>query len=135
MQAPEPVPYERTFDALYGLEIIEATGESASARVRIDDRHRQLLGLVHGGVYAAIAESLTSIATWVGVGDEDSVTMGMSNHTTFLRPATGGTISARATPRHKGRTTWIWDIEFVDDEERVVAISRMTIAVRPRADR
>jgi uncharacterized protein (TIGR00369 family) len=55
----------------------------------------------------------------------------MSNHSTFLRPIGQGTIHAVARRRHRGRTTWVWDVELTDDEERLCAVSRVTIAVRP----
>jgi 1,4-dihydroxy-2-naphthoyl-CoA hydrolase len=57
--------------------------------------------------------------------------MGMSNNTSFLRPMTGGTVHAHATRIHRGRTTWMWDVSFSDDDGRVCALTRMTIAVRP----
>jgi uncharacterized protein (TIGR00369 family) len=55
----------------------------------------------------------------------------MSNHTSFLRPITQGTIHAQATRLHRGRTTWLWDVRFTDDQERLCALTRMTMAVRP----
>ena len=58
--------------------------------------------------------------------------MGQANDTTFLRPTSEGHITANARTRHRGRTTWVWDVEMSDDEGRVCALSRMTIAVRPR---
>ena len=59
------------------------------------------------------------------------IAVGMSNNTTFLRPVLEGTVEAEATRRHRGRTTWIWDVEFTDGEGRVCALSRVTLAVRP----
>jgi uncharacterized protein (TIGR00369 family) len=59
--------------------------------------------------------------------------MGMSNNTSFLRPAKEGTLHALARRRHRGRTTWVWDVDIVDDEDRLCATSRVTIAVRPAA--
>ena len=59
------------------------------------------------------------------------VAIGQANDTAFLRPITDGYVNARATPRHRGRTTWVWDVEVTDDEGRPCALSRMTIAVRP----
>ena len=57
--------------------------------------------------------------------------MGQSNHTSFLRPVTEGTVHAEGTPIHRGRTTWVWDVDFTDDEGRLCAASRVTMAVRP----
>jgi uncharacterized protein (TIGR00369 family) len=60
------------------------------------------------------------------------VAMGQANDTSFLRPIRDGHVNAAATPRHRGRTTWVWDVEITDDDGRVCALARMTIAVRPR---
>src|SRR3954453_3368483 len=118
------------FDALYGLEILERSDEEVRARVVVRDHHKQPLGLVHGGVYAAIAESITSVATFYGVRDDGRIAQGMSNQTSFLRPIFGGTIHAVGRRRHRGRTTWLWEVDITDDDGRLCALVRMTIAVR-----
>jgi uncharacterized protein (TIGR00369 family) len=134
MALPEPaIPFESTFDALYGLEVLEVTDELARGRVAVRDAVKQPMGVVHGGVYATIAESLASLATISAVFERGEVAMGMANQTSFLRPISEGTIHAEARRRQAGRTTWIWDVEITDDHGRVCALSRMTIAVRPRA--
>jgi uncharacterized protein (TIGR00369 family) len=117
---------EGTLDAVLGFETVELGDELARARAKVGDQHKQPFGLVHGGVYAAMAESMSSVGTAVGVGGPSA---GMSNFTNFLKPVTEGTIHAVARPRHRGRTTWVWDTEFTDDAGRVCAISRVTIAV------
>ncbi len=129
------IPYEETFDALYGLEILEHTTEEVRAQVVVRDALKQPMGVVHGGLYAAIAESLASMGTAAAVKSEGGLAMGLSNNTSFLRPITQGTVHARATTLHRGRTTWIWDVEIRDDAGRLCATTRMTIAVRQAADR
>jgi len=119
------------FDALIGLEILEQGDELVLARLPVRDALKQPLGLVHGGVLASIAETLASVGTAVAVLPEGNAAMGMSNQTSFLRPIAEGTLHARAQRRHRGRTTWIWDVEITDDDGRLCALSRMTIAVRP----
>ena len=57
--------------------------------------------------------------------------MGLSNQTSFLRPVTEGTINAVARARHRGRTTWVWEVELTDDDGRLCALTRVTVAVRP----
>jgi uncharacterized protein (TIGR00369 family) len=130
--APE-LPFSSTggYDDLYGLEILEVGEELAVGRVVVRPELLQPFGLVHGGVFASVAESLASIATAAAVIPAGSAAMGMSNSTSFLRPITKGTIHGRAIRRHRGRTTWMWDVEISDDEGRLCAVSRMTIAVRP----
>ena len=90
---------------------------------------------MHGGVYASIAESMTSLATALAVMGDGNTAMGLSNNTSFLRPITEGVVHAHATRLHRGRTTWVWDVRFTDDAGRTCAVTRMTIAVRPRARR
>ena len=119
------------FDGHYGLELEEASEELVRGSVIVRNQHKQPTGVVHGGVYASIAEALASVGTNVGVLGDGNVGLGMSNHSSFLRPVARGTIHAEARVRHRGRTTWIWDVEITDDSGRVCALSRMTIAVRP----
>ena len=119
------------FDALVGLRVVHADEEQVRARVEVRDELLQPAGLVHGGVYASIAESICSAATWRAVHGDGSTAQGMSNHASFLRPIVAGTIHAHARRRHRGRTTWIWEVDITDDEGRLCTIVRMTVAVRP----
>jgi 1,4-dihydroxy-2-naphthoyl-CoA hydrolase len=118
------------FDRLYGLEFVECSEERVRARVAVRDELKQPAGLVHGGVYATLAESITSIMTGLTVLAQGEVAMGQSNSTSFLRPVTEGHVNAEATVQHRGRTTWVWDVRFSDDAGRLCALTRMTIAVR-----
>jgi uncharacterized protein (TIGR00369 family) len=118
-------------DRLLGVEYTEMTPERACADVTVRDEIKQPAGLVHGGVYAAIAESLASLGTAMGVMPEGNFAMGLSNQTSFLRPVMDGTIHAEAVRKHRGRTTWVWEVEIRDDEQRLCVLSRVTIAVRP----
>ena len=128
---PIVVEVERTLDGVLGFKLLEVGDELARGRVAVDDRVRQPFGLVHGGVYASLAESIASIATFRAVHGDGMVAMGSSNSTTFLRPITAGTVHAEARRRHRGRSAWIWDVDFRDDDGRLCATSRLTIAVRP----
>jgi 1,4-dihydroxy-2-naphthoyl-CoA hydrolase len=127
------VPFEGWpvgFDRLYGLELLDVSDAEVRAQVKVRDELLQPAGLVHGGVFASIAESITSIATWLAVHEDGRTVQGMSNQTSFLRPITAGTVHAVAQRRHKGRTTWVWEVDVTDDEGRLCALVRMTIAVR-----
>jgi uncharacterized protein (TIGR00369 family) len=119
------------FDSLYGLEVLEVQDDLVTGCVRVRDELLQPFGLVHGGVLASLAETLASLGTAIVVLEEGNAAMGLSNNTSFLRPIVAGTIHGRAIRRHRGRTTWIWDVEMSDDDGRLCALTRMTIAVRP----
>jgi uncharacterized protein (TIGR00369 family) len=118
------------FDRHYGLELLELSEEIVRARVSVREELKQPAGLVHGGVYASMAEAMASIATGFTVLKQGCTAMGLSNNTSFLRPVTAGTVHAHATRLHRGRTTWVWDVRFSDDDGRLCAVTRMTIAVR-----
>ena len=129
-----PTPQTTSLDETLGMEGYEREGEElARGRMAVADPIRQPFGIVHGGAMAALAESVTSRATFEAVGPEN-IAMGMSNETKFLRPVSDGHIEAVARARHRGRTTWIWDVELFDAEGRLCALCRMTIAVRPMPD-
>jgi uncharacterized protein (TIGR00369 family) len=130
MESEFVFPSPGGFDALYGLELLERQDDLVVGQVAVRDELRQPFGLLHGGVLASIAETLASLGTAFVVMPEGNGAMGLSNHTSFLRPITEGTIHARAIRRHRGRTTWVWDVEFTDDAGRLCALTRMTIAVR-----
>jgi uncharacterized protein (TIGR00369 family) len=118
------------FDRLYGLELLDVAVGEVRAQVTVREELKQPAGLLHGGVFASIAESMTSLATAMAVLERGETAMGLSNSTSFLRPVTEGTVHAAASALHRGRTTWVWDVRFSDDAGRVCAVTRMTIAVR-----
>jgi 1,4-dihydroxy-2-naphthoyl-CoA hydrolase len=114
-----------------GFELLEIEPQIARGRFPVEDRVRQPFGIVHGGAYAALAETLASAATYRAVMDDGLAAMGQSNYTSFLRPVSTGFVHAEARPRHRGRTSWVWEVEFSDDEGRLCALTRVTMAVRP----
>jgi 1,4-dihydroxy-2-naphthoyl-CoA hydrolase len=123
-----------TLDDLLGFEFLESSAEGCRARFAVEDRVRQPFGLVHGGAYAALAETMVSLATYAAVSQNGDFAVGQSNYTDFLRPVAEGSILAEGRPRHRGRTSWVWDVDFTDDEGRLCAISRVRVAVRPMPD-
>jgi 1,4-dihydroxy-2-naphthoyl-CoA hydrolase len=101
---------------LLGIHLIEATEDEVRASVPVTDSLCQPLGLVHGGVYATLADALTATKGRT-----------VSNQTSFLRPITKGTIHATARRRHNGRTTAVWEVDITDDEGRLCALVRTTV--------
>jgi 1,4-dihydroxy-2-naphthoyl-CoA hydrolase len=133
MNSPVPTyPVPGTLDDVLGFELVDLSDGQVHARFAVAKQVTQPYGLVHGGAYAALAESMVSIATHTAVEAEGSFAVGQSNSTTFLRPVTAGSVHAEGVALHRGRTTWIWDVRFTDDDDRLCAISRLTMAVRPQ---
>ena len=121
-------------EGLLGIEYLDPEGDAVRARLPVSDDVRQPYGIVHGGTYSALAESVSSRATHEAVEDGGMVAVGQSIEVTFLRPIAEGHLNATARPRHRGRTTWVWDVDVADDEGRPCALARMTVAVRPAHD-
>jgi 1,4-dihydroxy-2-naphthoyl-CoA hydrolase len=130
MSSPASLDEAVGFDRLCGIQIVASSPEEVHLRVEVTEDHKQPFGLVHGGLYATMAETAASIGTFLGVKDEGKAAMGLSNQTSFLRPVFGGTVDAVARRRHKGRTTWLWEVDVTDADGRLCAVVRMTIAVR-----
>ncbi len=117
---------------LLGIEHLDPGDSDALARVEVTDRIRQPFGLVHGGVYSLLAETITSRATGAAVYADGMVPLGQSNSATFLRPISDGHVTATGRVAHRGRTTWVWDVDCTDDDGRLAAVVRCVVAVRPR---
>ena len=117
------------FDRHFGLEIVSTGEDQVQASVPVGDEIRQPVGLVHGGFYAALAESMTVAATRAALPG-DKVVRAHSAQTSFLRPIVDGTVHASARARHRGRTTWVWEVEITDDAGRLCSLVRTTLAVR-----
>lgn len=125
-----PHRVEQGFDGLYGLVFDEMGPEHVRAHVDLDERHLQPAGLVHGGLIAAVAESVTSTTTYFAVVGDGLTAQGLSNQTSFLRPVLGDVLRAEGRVRHRGRTTWVWEVDITDSEDRVCALVRITVAIR-----
>jgi 1,4-dihydroxy-2-naphthoyl-CoA hydrolase len=132
---PEPpvslLPPEKTLDGVLGIEVTDADPKVAHGRMPVSDANRQPYGIVHGGAYAALAETVVSLTTAMAVYNDGMIAVGQSNHTSFLRPISEGTVHAEARCRHRGRTSWVWEVDCTDDEGRLCAVVRVTMAVRP----
>jgi 1,4-dihydroxy-2-naphthoyl-CoA hydrolase len=127
---PLLIPLERTLDGTLGVEVIEVTDDVIRGRLPVEDRVRQAYGIVHGGAMSAIAESLTSLGTARGVFADGKIAMGQEINASFMRPISEGHVNALARVRRRGRTAWNWDVEITDDNGRLCALLRATIAVR-----
>jgi 1,4-dihydroxy-2-naphthoyl-CoA hydrolase len=128
--APKLPPGRDGLGEMLGIEHLEGAEGVARARVAVSERVLQPYGLVHGGAYSVLAETVCSKATAEAVIGEGRIAMGQSNNATFLRPISEGHLNATATVRHRGRTSWVWEVEIVDDAGRLCALVRVTVAVR-----
>lgn len=115
------------FGGVVGMKYLEVTPDKVLVEVPVGPHLHQPHGIVHGGVYCAIAETVASVAGSVWVGGEGRV-VGVNNSTDFLRAVTEGTLTATGTPVHRGRSQQLWRVEIADDDERVVAVGQVRLA-------
>jgi uncharacterized protein (TIGR00369 family) len=129
---PDPViPLERSFEGWLGLEWLGLDRESAHVRFEVRENLKQPLGLLHGGIFSAVAETVASVATVNAVWEDGYIGSGLSNYASFLRPVTGGTLDVIAKLRGHDDREWTWGHEFRDEQGRLCALVDVTIAVRP----
>jgi len=129
---PSPlIPLERSFEGWLGIEWLALDRESAHVRFEVRENLKQPLGLLHGGIYSAVAETVASVATVNAVWEDGYVGSGLSNYASFLRPVTGGTLDVVARLRGHDDREWTWTHEFRDEQGKLCALVDVTIAVRP----
>ena len=125
------LPLDRTFESYLRLEWLELTPISAHVRFEARDELKQPLGLLHGGIYSAVAETVASVATVHEVWNDGMIGSGLSNSANFLRPITGGVVDVTARLRHGDEREWLWSHDFRDEQGRLCALVDVVIAVRP----
>ncbi len=110
------------FDRVLGLNYLEMTPDGGRAQLEITEKLLQPWGIVHGGVYCSVIESMASVSGHVWLSEHGGGTVvGVNNNTDFLRAIGSGTVTATSTPIHRGRRQQLWLITITDDSERVVA--------------
>jgi uncharacterized protein (TIGR00369 family) len=121
------------FDDEIGLTYLEVTPEGAKAQLLITDKHLQPHGIVHGGVYSSIVESVASVsaATWLQSSGGGDKVVGVNNNTDFLRAITAGMVTATAYPIHRGRRQQLWLIEINDTNDKLVARGQVRLQNLP----
>ncbi len=130
MQPPDtviPPNFTAPFDEELGLQFTELSPDGARAQLEVKPKLLQPMGLVHGGVYCSMIESMASVAafTWLNSGDgkggNGGNVVGVNNNTDFLRSIGSGMVYGRAEPIHRGRRQQLWLVTITDDGDRVVA--------------
>jgi 1,4-dihydroxy-2-naphthoyl-CoA hydrolase len=113
-----------------GIEFTEAGEGYLIARMPVDGRTHQPFGILHGGASVVLAESLGSVASWMLLDDPTRQrAVGLEVNANHLRAVRAGWVYGRCTPIHTGRTTHVWDIRITDEQEKLVCISRLTVAI------
>ena len=118
-----------TLAGALGIEIVELGADRVVATMPVDDRTRQPYGLLHGGASIALAETVASLGAAGRVDRERYAVVGQEINGNHIRAVKSGIVRAIGVPVHVGRTSQVWSIEIRDEAERLVCISRCTLAV------
>lgn len=123
------------FDSRIGLNFIDVTPEGGRAQLTITDELLQPWGIVHGGVYCSVVESLASVSAhiWLTSQGIGGTVVGVNNNTDFLRAISAGTVTAVSTPIHRGRRQQLWLITITDEQDRTVARGQVRLQNLPDA--
>lgn len=114
------------------IEFTEITSNSLTAKMPVNHKTKQPYGILHGGASVALAETVGSIAGNLLVNDSGKMCVGLEINANHLRPASDGYVYAVATPLHLGSKTHVWDIKISNDDNKLVCVSRLTLAVIPK---
>jgi 1,4-dihydroxy-2-naphthoyl-CoA hydrolase len=120
-----------SMQAILGIEVVAVGDDWLAGRMPVDVRTHQPWGRLHGGASLALAETLGSLAAAHTVDLERFIAVGMEINANHIRPAHTGWVTGIARPESIGRTTQIWSIRITDENEKLVCISRFTVAVIP----
>jgi 1,4-dihydroxy-2-naphthoyl-CoA hydrolase len=115
------------WNAAMGLRFTGASLDEVTAELDVDERHHQPYGIVHGGVYAGVIETLCSAGAALFASQNQQSVVGLENHTSFLRAVRGGRLRIRATPLQRGRRAQVWEGAVYDDNDRLVASGRVRL--------
>ncbi|HEY8176377.1 MAG TPA: hotdog fold thioesterase, partial [Gemmatimonadaceae bacterium] len=122
----------RNLNDVLGIEVRELTPERVVATMPVDDRTRQPFGILHGGASVALAETIASLGGAMNVDIERFSVVGVEINANHIRAKRDGIVTGTGTPIHVGRSTQVWEVCIVDEEQRTVCVSRCTLAVVPK---
>lgn len=123
---------QNTMSDFLGIEFIELGDDFIKARMPVNERTRQPIGIMHGGASCVLAETIGSIAANYCVDLQHFYCVGLDINTNHIRSIREGYVLAIAKPFHLGRSTQVWSIEITNEEEQLISVNRLTMAVLPR---
>lgn len=118
-----------TMGEYLGMEWVAIGPDFLSIRMPVDQRTHQPYGILHGGASCALAETVGSVASYFVINPEKFICVGLEINANHVRAAREGFVTATAHPVHLGASTHVWDIRIKDDHEKLVCISRLTVAI------
>ena len=126
-----PSVQNQTLVSTLDIEFVEQTKQRVVARMPVGPKVHQPFGILHGGASVVLAETVASTGGWLNVDSSKETVVGLEINANHLRAKRDGMVTAVATPLHIGRKTHVWEIKITDEQDKMVCISRCTLAVVP----
>ena len=117
-----------------GIEWVELGNDFLKAKMPVDHRTKQPYGLLHGGASCALAETIGSVASAMVIDHSSFQCVGLEINANHIHSATAGYVTGIATPLHLGRSTHVWDIKIYNENEKMVCVARLTVAIIEKRD-
>ena len=124
-----------TMGEFLGMEFTEIGPDFLIGRMPVDERTRQPYGLLHGGASCALAETLGSIASALVIDQSKFICVGLEINANHIRSARSGYVTGKVIPLHLGNSTHVWDIKIHDEHQKLVCVSRLTVAILPKKEK
>ncbi len=112
-----------------GMQFVELGNDFLKMSMPVDERTKQPYGLLHGGASCALAETVGSIASALVIDTSKQICVGLEINANHLRGVKDGSIFATATRLHIGSSTHVWDIKIHNEQEKLICVSRLTVAI------
>lgn len=122
-----------TMAEILDIRFTELGDDYLEATMPVNNNTRQPYGLLHGGASAALAETVGSVASSLCIDNQKQICVGLEINCNHIRGKKEGSVTARATPLHIGASTHVWDIKIVDERNKLVCVSRLTVAILKKA--
>jgi len=120
---------KNTMSEYIGIEFTEIGENYLKGRMPVDQRTNQPYGLLHGGASCVLAETLGSIASALVIDQSVYICVGLEINANHIRSARSGFVTGTASPLHLGKSTHVWDIKIADENQKLVCVSRLTVAI------
>jgi len=123
---------KETMDQYIGIVFTEVGDNYLKATMPVDNRTRQAYGILHGGASVTLAETVGSVASAMVIDPDKYYCVGVEINANHIRSIKEGFVTAKAEPLHLGSSTHVWDIKIVDEKERLICVSRLTVYILKR---
>lgn len=121
--------HEGTWAAQHGLVLSVASRDEVRGTITVDAKHRQPFGIVHGGVYCGVVETIASVGAGMDVMPQGKAIVGLENQTSFVRAVREGTLTVLGTPITRGRRSQLWEVTIRNEDQAIVATGRVRLLV------